>query len=135
MTTEESNQTPPTAAPLEVKPVESTPMIDIAHFAAVQLRVGLIKEAEAVPKSKKLLKLQVDLGAELGTRQVLSGIAQYYQPENLIGKRVVIVANLKPAQMMGLESQGMLLAVMNQDGSSLSTIEVPEHFPEGSTVR
>ena len=130
MTEETQNQTPP-ATP----ETPAQPLIDISHFAAVQLRVGLIKEAEAVPKSKKLFKLAVDLGPELGMRQVLSGIAQYYQPDALIGKRVVIVANLKPAMMMGLESQGMLLAVINQDGSALSVMEVPDTFPEGCTVR
>lgn len=82
--------------------------IDIEQFFETQLRVGTIVDAEAVPKSNKLLKLQVDLGDE--TRQVVAGIAKQYQPAGLVGRQVVVVANLKPAKLMGIESQGMVLA-------------------------
>lgn len=82
--------------------------IGIESFSAVELRVGEILAAEPVPKAKKLLKLQVDLGYE--KRQVVSGIAKFYSPDELIGKKVVIVANLKPAKLCGVDSFGMLLA-------------------------
>ncbi len=82
--------------------------IGIEAFGAVELRVAKILEAEPVPKAKKLLKLQVDLGYE--KRQIVSGIAKFYKPEELIGKKVIIVANLKPAKLCGVESFGMLLA-------------------------
>lgn len=90
------------------------PLIDIDQFGMVQLRTAVIVEAEAVPKSKKLVRLQVDLGGE--RRQVLAGIALHYTPEQLLGKTVVVVANLKPAKLMGMESQGMILAASNADG-------------------
>lgn len=92
---------------------EQDNLIDIEHFAKVDLRVGKIESAEPLPKSKKLLKLQVDLGA-MGKRQILSGIAQYYTPETLIGRLIIVIANLKPAQMMGETSQGMLLAASSE---------------------
>lgn len=105
-------------------------MIDIEHFAQVSLKVGKVIEAEIVPKSKKLLKLVIDLGEE-STRQVLSGIAEHYSPEELIGKHLIVVSNLKPAQFMGLESQGMILAVDN--GERVSIVEV--NAAPGSVVR
>ncbi len=82
----------------------------------VDLRTGKILEAEKVKKSKKLVQLKVDIGTE--TRQILAGIAESFEPEDLIGRTVIIVANLKPAKLMGIESQGMLLAA-NNDGSLL----------------
>ncbi len=83
-------------------------LIDINEFSKIDLRVGLIKHAERVPRSKKLIKLIVDLGSE--ERQILAGIAEFYDPKELIGKHVIVVANLKPKKMMGLESKGMILA-------------------------
>ena len=82
--------------------------IDIADFARMELRAAVIKEAEKIAGSKKLIKLLVDLGSE--TRQVVAGIAESYAPEALVGKRIVLVANLKPAKLMGVESNGMVLA-------------------------
>jgi methionyl-tRNA synthetase len=109
-------------------------MIDIEQFSQVKLRVARIVAAEPVPKSKKLLKLQLDVGP-LGPRQILAGIAQHYQAESLIGRKIVIVANLKPATLMGQESQGMLLAGSSPDGSMLAVLS-PEHdLPAGSEVR
>jgi methionyl-tRNA synthetase len=109
-------------------------MIDIEQFARVKLRVARIVAAEPIPKSKKLLKLQLDVGP-LGSRQILAGIAQHYQPAALIGRKIVIVANLKPATLMGQESQGMLLAGSSPDGALLAILS-PEHdLPEGSEVR
>jgi len=87
--------------------------IDIDRFFETELRVATVIEAEAVPKSNKLLRIQVALGDE--KRQVVAGIAQQYAPEDLVGKQVVVVANLKPAKLMGLESQGMILAA-SEDG-------------------
>jgi len=87
---------------------EGCAMITIDKFMDVELRTAQILECEKVPKAKKLLKLKVDLGYE--TRQIVSGIAKFYEPESLIGKKVVIVANLAPAKLCGIESQGMLLA-------------------------
>jgi methionyl-tRNA synthetase len=109
-------------------------LIDIDHFFKMKLRVGQILEAEAVPKSKKLLKLKVDLGPVLGSRQILSGISQFYTPEELIAKRVVIVANLKPAKLMGLESQGMLLAGSTEDNSILKIVEPAADLPIGTQI-
>ena len=94
------------AAPVEEPEHEAE--IGIDAFAAVELRVAEIIACESVPKAKKLLKLQVDLGYE--KRQVVSGIAKFYQPDDLIGKKVVLVTNLKPAKLCGVDSYGMLLA-------------------------
>jgi len=95
-----------------IKPVEE--LIDIDCFKKVKLRTAEIIAAEKVPNADKLLRLQVKLGEE--TRQVLAGIAQWYTPESLVGQQVVIVANLKPAKIRGLESHGMLLAAQDKDG-------------------
>jgi len=92
--------------------------IDIADFAKVELRVAQIKEAEKIPGSKKLIRLQVDLGTE--TRQVVAGIAESYAPEALVGKTIAVVANLKPAKLMGVESNGMVLAA-SVDGKAVLT--------------
>ncbi|MDE3061875.1 MAG: methionine--tRNA ligase [Acidobacteriota bacterium] len=102
------------AAPAQAQPAAAEPqsvspqVITIDDFAKVELRVAQILVAERVPKADKLLRLEVDLGYE--RRQILAGIAQYYEPEKLIGRKIVIVANLAPRKMRGLESNGMLLA-------------------------
>ncbi len=87
---------------------EEKQYITIDDFAKVELRVAQVLVAERIPKADKLLRLEVDLGYE--KRQILAGIAQYYEPEKLIGRKIVIVANLAPRKMRGLESNGMLLA-------------------------
>jgi len=97
---------PATAAPMATTPVPEKITID--DFLKVELRVAQIKVAERVPKADKLLRLEVDLGYE--TRQILAGIAEAYAPESLIGRKIVIIANLAPRKMRGLESNGMLLA-------------------------
>jgi methionyl-tRNA synthetase len=89
-------------------PAPAAERIDIADFAKVELRVAQITGAERIPGAKKLLKLQVDLGAE--QRTLVAGIAESYEPEQLVGKKVAVVANLKPAKLMGVESNGMVLA-------------------------
>lgn len=90
--------------------------ITIDDFLKVELRVGEIKVAERVPKADKLLRFEIDLG-EAQPRQILAGLAEYYEPENLIGRKVVVVANLKPRKMRGLESQGMICAASLEDNS------------------
>ena len=91
--------------------------ISIDDFAKVELRVAQIKVAERVPKADKLLRLEVDLGTE--TRQILAGIAESYAPESLIGRKVVIVANLAPRKLRGLESNGMIVAASTADGKAI----------------
>ncbi len=104
-------------------------MISFDQFGKIDLRVGQILEASKVPKSKKLLKLHVDLGFE--KRTLVSGIALHYDPEVLVGKKVIVVANLKPATIMGIESSGMILA-----GGSGEILELPQidALPLGSIV-
>lgn len=94
-------------------------MIGIDEFTKVELRVGQVEVAERVPKSNKLLRLEVRFGSEgeqTVRRQILAGIGLSYQPEELVGRRVVAVFNLKPAKLMGLESDGMLLAADDGQG-------------------
>jgi methionyl-tRNA synthetase len=99
------------------KKMEKTPMISIEEFAKVEMKTGIILAAEAIPKSSKLLKLQVDIGSE--TRQIVSGIAQFYKPDELVGQKVVVLTNLAPAKIFGVESNGMILAA--GDAASLLT--------------
>ncbi|OAA31909.1 methionyl-tRNA synthetase [Kosmotoga arenicorallina S304] len=110
---------------------ESDNLIEIGDFARVELRVGKILEAEKINKSKKLLKLQMDLG-DLGRRQIVAGIAQHYEPEELIGLKVVVVTNLKPVKLMGEESKGMLLAA--KDGKKLTVLTVQRDIEPGAKI-
>ncbi|MBK7228269.1 MAG: methionine--tRNA ligase [Ignavibacteriales bacterium] len=111
---------------------EKVDMITYDDFMKVQLRTAEVISAEKVTKSEKLLKLKVKLDDE--ERQVIAGIAKSYQPENLIGKKVVIVANLQPAKLMGLESKGMILAVETKEGL-LQVLNVPESINNGTRVK
>jgi methionyl-tRNA synthetase len=95
---------------------EEENFITIDDFLKVELRVGEIKVAERIPKADKLLRFEIDLGEEK-PRQILAGLAEYYEPETLIGRKVVVVANLKPRKMRGLESQGMICAASLEDGT------------------
>jgi methionyl-tRNA synthetase len=114
------------------KPTAAEPeLIGIEDFAKVQLRVGKIVAAERVEKSEKLVKLQVDIGTE--TRQVVAGIGKSYAPEQLLDKSIVIVVNLKPAKLMGVESQGMLLAASS--GDILSVVTPDKDIKPGSKVK
>ncbi len=97
-------------------PDEMDNFITIDDFLKVDLRVGEIKVAERIPKADKLLRFEIDLGEEK-PRQILAGLAEYYEPEKLIGRKVVVVANLKPRMMRGLESQGMICAASLEDNS------------------
>ncbi len=100
---------------------DGKPEITIDDFAKLDLRVARVLEAEKVQGSDKLLKLKVELGGEI--RQVVSGIAQYYTPESLVGKSVILVANLKPVKLRGIESQGMILAASNDDTLVVATLD------------
>ncbi|WP_462391810.1 methionine--tRNA ligase [Clostridium cadaveris] len=115
----------------EIIPIKEEITID--DFDKIDLRVVKVLECEPVPKAKKLLKLKVDLGGE--ERQVISGIAQFYKPEELVGKYVVLVANLKPVKLRGELSQGMILAASTDDDSKLFTVSIPGELPTGSQVR
>lgn len=106
--------------------------ITIEDFEKIDLRVVKVLECEPIKKAKKLLKLKVDLGGE--TRQVVSGIAMHYKPEDLVGKYVVLVANLKPVKLRGELSQGMILAASTSDDSLLTLVN-PGELPTGSQVR
>jgi methionyl-tRNA synthetase len=105
--------------------------ISIDEFQRIDLRVAQVLAAEAVPKSKKLLKLRVSLGTE--ERTVLAGIAEHYAPADLVGKKVVVVANLQPAKLMGIESQGMVLA--GEGGQGLGVVMPDRDLPPGSKVK
>lgn len=107
-------------------------IISIDDFSKVKLRTGKILSCEKVPKAKKLLKLKIDDGR--GGRQIVSGIAKWYSPEDLIGKNIIFVANLAPAKLMGVESQGMLLAC-DADEDDVRVIFVDSDISNGSTVR
>jgi methionyl-tRNA synthetase len=96
---------------------ESDGKITIDDFMKVELRVAQVKVAERVPKADKLLRLEVDLGYE--TRQILAGIAESYAPEQLIGRKVVIVANLAPRKLRGFESNGMIVAASVEGGKAV----------------
>ncbi len=122
---------PAAAAPA---PVSVDDEIDIDLFAKIKLRTATIESVEAVPKSKKLYCIQLDVG-ELGKRQIVSGIAQHYTPEQLIGRQIVIVANLKPAKLMGVESRGMLLAASTEGDGTLALLAPDKAIAAGSRVR
>ena len=117
------------AAQAPEKP-EGCALIGIEDFMGVELRTAKILECEKVPKAKKLLKLQVDLGYE--QRQVVSGIAKFYEPEALIGKKIILVTNLRPAVLCGIESNGMILASGEE---TVRVVFLAEDTPLGERVR
>lgn len=127
-----SNAEPEEKADDGFEPVPIADEITIDDFAKVDLRVALVKDCEKVKKSKKLLCLQLDDG--FGGRQVVSGIAAWYKPEDLIGKKVVIVANLKPVKLCGVESNGMICAADTPDGAA-SVIFPDQDLPCGAKLR
>jgi methionyl-tRNA synthetase len=98
-------------------PAPADERIAIDDFMKVQLKVAKVLAAERVPKSKKLMKLSIDVGSE--QRTIVAGIAEAYEPEALVGKTVVIVANLQPAKLMGIESNGMVLAASPEGGAPI----------------
>ena len=127
----ESKAVAPTEAKGAAK-AEAPSTIVFDDFVKVDLRVGLILEAEAVPKSDKLVRCQIDLGEEK-PRQILAGIRLHYAPEALVGKRVIVVANLAPRKMMGLESHGMILAASDTE-HGLSVLRLEKDIAPGTRV-
>jgi methionyl-tRNA synthetase len=126
----DGSATPQPATPLPSTTTTPTPpapaappQITIDEFSKIQLKTATVLCAERVPKSEKLVKLQVDLGHE--RRQIVAGIGKKYDPSDLVGKTIVIVANLKPAKLMGIESQGMVLAAGDTDVQGLVTVLEP----------
>jgi len=113
----------------EKKAEKAKELIGIEDFAKVELTVGKILTCEKVEKSDKLLKLTVDIGE---TRQVVSGIAKWYAPEDLIGKKIILVSNLRPAVLRGVESNGMILASGEDD---VKVVFIDDSVPVGSKVR
>jgi methionyl-tRNA synthetase len=110
--------------------IDLKPEIEYEEFAKVDLRVATILTAEMVPKSNKLIKLKVDIGEE---RTIVAGIGKDYKPEELVGKKIVIVANLKPAKLMGVESRGMLLATDTAEG--LTVLAFDREAKTGAKIR
>ena len=127
---EESRAEPP-AAP-EVPPLTHKDAITIDDFAKVELRVVTVEKAEPHPNADRLLVLTVRMGPE--TRTVVSGIKAHYAPEDLVGRKLVLVTNLQPAKLRGVESQGMILAAEDPDGT-LSLVTLDKDLPDGSEVR
>ena len=121
------------AAAIKPAPVmEKLEEISIEDFAKMDLRTAIVLEAEKVEKTDKLLKLKVDLGTE--QRTIVSGISQHFTPEDMVGRTVIVIANLKPAKIRGIESHGMLLAASNADKSVLSLVTAP-NLPAGCKVK
>jgi methionyl-tRNA synthetase len=129
----ENAEQPAQAAPI-TEAALGIAQIGIEDFAKVELRVGEIKTAERVPKSDKLLRFTIDLG-EAQPRQILAGIAQYYEPEKLIGRKVIVVANLAPRKLRGLESQGMILAASIGDEGRPVLAGFLEEVPNGAKLK
>ncbi|HUH00667.1 MAG TPA: methionine--tRNA ligase [Kofleriaceae bacterium] len=124
---------PTTPAPAPTTPTRPlAPPVTFQDFQRLDFRVALIKAAEPVPKTKKLLKLRVDVG-EPSERQVIAGIAAAYPPESLVGRKVILLANLEPATIRGVESQGMVLAIGDEEILGLSAID--KDVPPGTIVR
>jgi methionyl-tRNA synthetase len=118
----------------EADAVPGVAYIDITDFAKIDLRVGEVRTAERIPKADKLLLITVDIGEEK-PRQILAGIAQYYEPEKLIGRKIVVVANLKPRKLRGYESQGMLLAASVADEGKPVIATFAEEVPNGARLK
>ena len=122
----------PPAAPAPAASPAAVERIGIEDFLKVELKVAKVRAAEAMPKSKKLIRLLVDVG-EAEPRTILAGIAEGYQPEQLVGKTIVIVANLKPRPMMGTESNGMVLAASGP-GQPPILVAADDSLPPGTRV-
>jgi len=129
MSEETLNQSTNQGAAPVAAPVSN--QITIEEFAKVQLRVGQILEAEKIEGSRKLMKLRVDIGTEV--RQLVAGIAEAYEPASLINRKIVVVANLKPAKLMGVESNGMVVAASVDGKPVLATFA--EDVPNGALLK
>ncbi|MDD3688612.1 MAG: methionine--tRNA ligase subunit beta, partial [Synergistaceae bacterium] len=121
---------PSKAEPEAVPEHEET--VEVEAFKAIELRIAQILAVEEIPKSKKLYKLNIDLGYE--KRTIVSGIKEFFTPEELVGKRIVVLANLKPAKLLGVESNGMLLAVGDSKKTTLALLTPDKDIPLGSRV-
>ena len=124
------NPQPPALSPA---PATESPKISIEDFAKVEMRTGEIKTAEPIPGAKKLLKLTVDIGTEV--RQVCAGIAEYYEPEKLIGMKVVVVTNLQPRKLRGVESNGMIVAASIGESGRPVLVTFQEDVPNGARLK
>ena len=113
---------------------EGTYRANASDFAKIELRVAEVKTAERIPKADKLLLLTVDVGEEK-PRTILAGIAQYYEPESLVGRKIVVVANLKPRKLRGYESQGMLLAASVGEEGKPVIATFAEDVPNGARLK
>ena len=134
-TATETKPAPPMQGATEADAVPAEPsFIEIGDFAKVDMRVGQILTAERVPKSDKLLRFTVDLG-EAEPRQILAGIAEHYDPEKMVGRKVVVVSNLKPRKLRGFESQGMILAASVGDEGRPVVATFTEDVPNGARLR
>ena len=128
---------PPKEEPKEEKPeekvvdIETKPEITFDDFAKLQFQVGEVIACEAVKKSKKLLCSQVKIGSQV--RQIVSGIKAYYTPEEMVGKKVMVVTNLKPAKLAGILSEGMILCAEDADGN-VCVVSPEKNMPAGSEI-
>ncbi len=133
---EQIRKTASAECPAETAPKAATapikPQISVDDFRKVDLRVGKVLTCEKVPKSEKLLRLEVQVGDE--KRQIVAGISKHYKPEDLVGKNIIVVANLAPAKLMGVESNGMLLAASTEDGK-LTVVTTAADIDSGSIVK
>jgi len=98
-------------------------LVSVKELGKLDIRIGNVVKAERVPKSEKLLKLEVELAKE--RRTLVAGVAEHYRPEELIGKQVAVIVNLEPAKLMGIKSEGMLLAAVEEGKISLLTVDKP----------
>jgi methionyl-tRNA synthetase len=130
----ETKPAPPMQGATEAEAVSTEGPIDITDFAKIELRAGEVLTAERIPKADKLLLLTVDIG-ETKPRQILAGIAQYYEPEQMIGRKIAVVANLKPRKLRGYESQGMLLAASVGDDGRPVIATFTEDVPNGARLK
>ena len=129
-----STEAPPAADSAKTAPTTVAEKINIDDFVKVELRAATVLEAERVPKADKLLCLQIDVGEEQ-PRQILAGIAEYYAPEDVIGRKIIIVANLAPRKMRGFESNGMLLAASVGEEGRPVLATFGEDVPNGTRLK
>jgi len=129
-----STEAPPAADSNKAAPITVAEKIGIDDFIKVELRAATVLEAERVPKADKLLRLQIDIG-EAQPRQILAGIAEYYSPEDVIGRKIIVVANLAPRKMRGFESNGMLLAASVGEEGRPVLATFGEDVPNGTRLK
>jgi methionyl-tRNA synthetase len=126
-------ESPARQSPDPVAEAAPSPGLSIDQFRALDLRVAVVLTAERVPNTDRLLRLEIDLGEE--RRTIVSGIAHVYEPESLVGRRIVVVANLAPARIRGIESRGMLLAAGGRaPGEDLGLVILDKPIPAGTRV-